>query len=287
MPTPAYSIKTRMLAEAKPVGRVHPPALELISAEPSGERRGAPLLFVHGAFGAAWMWAEHFIPYFVRRGRRCTAVSLRGHGGSEGRPNLADASLADYIADVMRALDTLTEPPVLVGHSLGGLIAQRLVGTARIRGLVLIASVPPEGLALVGGRLAAGDPVVWLDAFIRSVAGFGFSTTEAARRALFSPDAPVERIRRFAALMNPESPRALSEAHIPVPMFSTFLTGVPSLVIAAGEDRVVSRAASLRTAFFQAAQYRLIEGLGHAAMLDVGWEHAARTMLDWLEARDI
>ncbi len=60
------------------------PALEWIEAEPAGEPRGAPLLFVHGAFGGAWMFEEIFLPHLARRGRRAAAVSLRGHGRSQG-----------------------------------------------------------------------------------------------------------------------------------------------------------------------------------------------------------
>ena len=57
-------------------------ALEVLTAGKPSDR--PPLLFVHGSFCGAWIWAEHFLPFFAEAGWECCAVSLRGHGGSEG-----------------------------------------------------------------------------------------------------------------------------------------------------------------------------------------------------------
>ena len=43
-----------------------------------------PLLFVHGAYCAAWVWEEYFLPWFAQRGWNATAISLEGHGDSRG-----------------------------------------------------------------------------------------------------------------------------------------------------------------------------------------------------------
>lgn len=60
-----------------------PLSLEVVSRYPSKGKRCTPLLFVHGAFSAAWIWSEHFLDWFSERGWPVHAVSLRGHGGSE------------------------------------------------------------------------------------------------------------------------------------------------------------------------------------------------------------
>ncbi|HEX9180581.1 MAG TPA: alpha/beta fold hydrolase, partial [Burkholderiales bacterium] len=69
--------------------------LEVLRAAPAQPAGRAPLLFVHGAFSAAWCWAEHFLPYFADRGYDSYAVSLRGHGASEGRDQIHFHSLRD------------------------------------------------------------------------------------------------------------------------------------------------------------------------------------------------
>ena len=65
-----------------------PLSLEVVSRYPSKGKRCTPLLFVHGAFSAAWIWSEHFLDWFSERGWPVHAVSLRGHGGSEGHESL-------------------------------------------------------------------------------------------------------------------------------------------------------------------------------------------------------
>src|SRR5271157_2888729 len=96
--------------------------LEIITAgEPS---RRPTLLFVHGAFCGGWVWTEYFLPFLAERGWRCIAVSLRGHGLSAGRDRLDSFGLADYVVDAAQAAAGLDRPPVVVGHSMGGVVAQ-------------------------------------------------------------------------------------------------------------------------------------------------------------------
>lgn len=84
-----------------------------------------PLIFVHGAWHAAWCWDEHFLDYFAARGYRALAVSLRGHGGSATSKPLRGLSIADYVEDVRAVANTLPTLPVVIGHSVGGLIVQK------------------------------------------------------------------------------------------------------------------------------------------------------------------
>ncbi|HXP97654.1 MAG TPA: alpha/beta fold hydrolase, partial [Telmatospirillum sp.] len=89
---------------------LHVPAIQADPAHP-------PILFVHGSYCGAWIWAEKFMPYFASRGFSCHAMSLRGHGGSEG--DLAWASVSDYIDDVATVAADLGGMPIVIGHSMG------------------------------------------------------------------------------------------------------------------------------------------------------------------------
>lgn len=149
----------------------HRPKLEVISAGPRWGYKGAPIVFVHGAFGAAWMWDEHFLSYFARTGRRVYALSLRGHGRSDGRNDLNTTSFSDYIDDVKHVLARVGAPPILVGHSLGGLIVQRLIGHVPMSGIILMASAPPEGTLFVGNSLVRAGPAALFDHLHRTVRG--------------------------------------------------------------------------------------------------------------------
>ena len=84
---------------------------------------------MHGSFSDARVWDENFLPYFARRGYAAHAVSLRGHGRSEGHQHLHTWRLSDYVADLTQAVATLPAPPVLIGHSMGGMVLQKYLET--------------------------------------------------------------------------------------------------------------------------------------------------------------
>jgi pimeloyl-ACP methyl ester carboxylesterase len=84
-----------------------------------------PLLFVHGAWHGAWCWDEHFLDFLADRGFRAVALSLRGHGNSPTDKRLSRCSIADYVHDVVSVAETLPTPPVVIGHSMGGFVAQK------------------------------------------------------------------------------------------------------------------------------------------------------------------
>ncbi|HEX8166051.1 MAG TPA: alpha/beta fold hydrolase [Beijerinckiaceae bacterium] len=281
-PVEDHRLKSRMLP-----GRDGAPALEFVEAEPLGGRTGAPILFVHGAFAGAWMWREIFMPFFARRGRFSAALSLRGHGGSEGRARLRAARLADFRDDLSRAFAEFAEPPVVVAHSLGGLLAQQLIGRERMRALVLLASLPPEGLMLESPRLALTDPHIWLEAFTGSAADSRRTIGLAAHELLFSEGLPRSLVSRYAALMTPEAPRALADAHLPGPIVPAFLAGIPSLAVGGTIDRLVWPASTVRTALYHGAEHRTAEGMGHFLQLDLGADEVARGVLDWLDRRGL
>lgn len=77
--------------------------LEMISKVPPINPQPTPLLFVHGAWHGAWCWDVHFLDYFAQHGFAAHAVSLRGHGNSEGRSKLRGTRIADYVEDVAAA----------------------------------------------------------------------------------------------------------------------------------------------------------------------------------------
>ena len=262
------------------------PVLEFIEARPRGERVGAPVLFLHGAFCGAWSWAEIFLLFFARRGRHVGAVSLRGHGGGDRRL-LSTATLSDYLADARRAFAEFSEPPVVIAHSLGGLLAQMLIGRVAMRALVLLGSLPPEGLLFESPRLALTDPHIWLEAVTAAVGLTKPPIVMATAEVLFSEGLPRERVRRYAAMMTPEAPRALVEAHLPGPVLPAFPLGIPALVVGGTRDRLVWQVSAWRTALYHGAEHGTAEGQGHFLMLDLGAETVARRVLDWLERRGV
>ena len=134
--------------------------LEIISRQPPAKvsPRNTPLLFLHGAYAAAWCWDEHFLSYFAERGYASHALSFSGHGASPGRERLDSFGIDHYVADAAAVAAQLPAPPVLVGHSMGGLVAQKYLEQHEAAGVVLLASVPPQGLWAAALGLAFQKP---------------------------------------------------------------------------------------------------------------------------------
>ena len=264
------------------------PTLELIRAEPApGSAVGAPALLLHGAFAGAWCWEERFLGALAAGGRRAAAVSLRGHGASEGRRNLRLSTIEDYLDDLHAAIRAMPSPPVLIGHSLGGYLAQLVLGVVPIRGIVLMSSLPPDGLALVGARLAFTDPVFWAEGVLGS-AGRSKSAVEiAALDVLFgSAITPLERMQ-YARRMVPESPVALAQTHLPRWVLPAKAASLPALVMQGGQDRMIWEGTALRTALYHGAETINVPSGSHLLMLDPAANEAARLLLDWMRRHDL
>jgi pimeloyl-ACP methyl ester carboxylesterase len=168
----------------------------------------SPILFVHGAWHAAWCW-ENFLPYFADRGYAAYAVSLRGHGASAGREGIRWYSAAqDYVADIAQVIETLPQPPILVGHSMGGYVVQKYLETQSATAGVLLASVPVSGLFGFARRFGFRHPWPLLKSQLLLNPWHLVETPELARDAFFSPEVSATEIDRHFARLQPESFRA-------------------------------------------------------------------------------
>ena len=259
------------------------PQLEILSRTPSGPAKPVPLLFVHGAFCGAWIWAEKFLPWFAAQGWEAHAVSLRGHGGSEGRDRLDSFGIADFVEDVLSAADRCSAPPVLVGHSMGGMVVQRTLLRRKLPGAVLMASAPPHGLWESTVGLAWRAPFVFQQMGMLMAFGANTISPEAVRRAMFSDTMPVAEARRYEPYLQEESRRVLVDigGWIPFPPLPD--RSIPVAVLGAEQDILVPADQVRATARAFRTEPVFFPGMGHAMMLEQGWEAVARHVAGWVE----
>ena len=255
-------------------------ALELLRCGRETEAR-PPLLFVHGAFAGAWCWAEHFLPYFARAGYRCYALSLRGHGKSEGRGGLSTHSAQNYVDDIETAIRHIGTSPVMIGHSMGGFLTQKYIERAPLPAIVLLASVPPHGLMPASLNLALLNPPL-----IRELNGLlfnGRASLDAMRAALFAGPIALDRLNRYYGLMQPESPRVIWDMTLfDLPQLWR-IRMPPLLVLGAERDTMVPPQQVECCARAYGTQAEIFAGIGHAMMLDVGWQKVADRVVGWLD----
>ena len=257
--------------------------LELISRRPARARNAPPLLFVHGAFCGAWVWDEHFLPYFANEGYEAHALSLRAHGASAGYEALHKTGLADYVEDLSRTFSQFSTPPVLVGHSLGGVVVQKFLRRQSTPGAVLLASGPPHGMLPCTLGMGLRDPWLLQQLLLFQSLGPNMSSPDVLRRAIFSPTLPRVQALRYLARMQSESARVALELLWPdLPPINP-QSHTPLLVLGAEHDAFVSPLMVRATAEVYGTKAEIIPETAHAMMLEVGWRRAAERILAWLQ----
>ena len=272
--------------------------LELVSSRGDASSKRPPLLFIHGSGHAAWCYREHFLPALAARGWDCHALSLRGRGASGAPPPGARAggTLATHAADVADvAKRALARTPIIIGHSFGGLVVQRLVLDAQellpetqLPGVALLASAPPSGNSAMVARIARDRGLLFSAKLTWYFITRAYSKNPDAARTMFFSDAlPDTELRRYVALLaanDGETPvldvRKLGE-ETPLPALEAG-AAPPGLVIGGDADTIVDVAALHEAAAWLGCEPPVVlPGMGHDVMLDVGWEGAAATLDEW------
>lgn len=256
--------------------------LELIVLEPDKTARPTPVLFLHGMWHGAWCWQDNFMPFFAESGYRCFALSLRGHAGSEGIERLRRWGVRNYLDDIAWAIEQIGAPPVLVGHSMGGGLAQlALERDASLPGAVLLAATPPHGLLPTALRYLIHHP--WLFAKINLTASM-WPVVENPRvmaGALFSFYEP-ETAAQYHTRVQDESFRAFVELivwHFPHPS----RIHAPVLVLGAEQDGLIAPEEVRRTAKAYGVEPTLYPNMGHNMMMEPGWQQVGYQILTWFD----
>lgn len=250
------------------------PVLEVIEKHPETPTGKPPVLFVHGAAHGAWCW-QNWMDLTAAAGYPSYAVSLRGHAGSEG--SLLRSTLSSYVEDVTATISTLGTQPILVGHSLGGLVVQRTIARVAVKAAVLVAPVAARSAyrtLLSIARQHPGDAVKIL---------FGGSIPMRYEYLFESLDRA--EADRYLALCGGESMLAQFQVMFHRP--SAMPAGdAPVLVLGTPEDNLIAPPDLRDTARRYSVTASEFPGMGHDLMLDEGWQEPGQAMVEWLDQVD-
>jgi pimeloyl-ACP methyl ester carboxylesterase len=256
-----------------------------------------PLMLIHGAWLSARSW-ESFADYFDKRGFAVSAPEWpRKHGDVEQLREDADeiaglglTEIVDHYEGLIRALD---QPPVLIGHSFGGLIVELLLDRGRGRVGVALSPAPPKGiLVLPFSSLKAASPALAHPSTRRGIVTltleeftYGFVNT-------FTPEEAAAAYERYAV---PETGRIFYEAgfanfalHPPTDVHFENEQRAPLLIVGAEKDNTVP--ASVARAQYKKYQhspaqteYLEFEGRPHLFIAGEGSDEVAAAIDSWLD----
>lgn len=259
------------------------PRLELIHEAAQGTERDAPpLLFVHGAFCAAWCWQRTFMPWFARQGFDCWAISLEGHGDSDGHQYLSAISIDDYVRNLSAVVKRIKRTPIMIGHSMGGFVLQQYLTSHTLPAAAFLASVPPTGLASSSLRLLTQAPGLLLNLNLYQQGSYNPAESE-LRDLLLSHDAPDATTALLTQCCQQESQRAVMDMTLVNPLAIRPIRPLPALVLGAAEDMLISPEDVVATAERLDVSAEILPHMGHMMMLDTRWERTAERLLQWLD----
>lgn len=254
--------------------------LEILSNEGVSAPHRPALLFIHGGFHGAWCWREHMLPWFAAQGWQAHALSLRGHASNDDREAELRCTLSDYASDVSSVLDGLKRPAVLVGHSMGGVVAQMcLKARADVAGAVFMAPSPLRPSASVIWRIFMHDPVTFIRA---QILGDMKAMRHAMAEFFFDDDLDPQTQARYVSMLTAET--LTGELFSRAPPSHPPGDQRPILIVAGREDWSIPMRdhEALRDAY--RATLSVCPG-GHDLMLSRHWEETAKTMRRWLESK--
>ncbi|HEU4643144.1 MAG TPA: alpha/beta fold hydrolase [Gemmatimonadaceae bacterium] len=236
-----------------------------------------PVLYVHGMFGGAWMF-DAFQRWMAACGWPGVAIDLRGRDGSRPVDDIGRVSMRDHVDDALGVARAMGRP-IVVGHSMGGLIAQKLAEADAVRAAVLLCAAPPRGISVASASLLARQlkhaPALLLSRPLVPTRGD-------AEALMFNRVPPAEHDALFTRLV-PESGRAGLELSLGLIAVDARRVRCPVLSVAASDDRFLAPRIGRALAARYHAELREYAEHGHFIIGEPGWERVAEEVAGWLE----
>lgn len=247
------------------------------------------VFMIHGMWGSAWYW-QNYKNAFEAAGYRCIATSLRYHDvdpHATPDPRLGTLSLLDYCDDLEREIGELGDKPILVGHSMGGLLAQILASRGLAKAAVLLTPAPPAGInAITLSVVRSFWSVQTRWGFWKRPVRQKFSEAVYSMLHLLPPPAQRETYDRFVY----ESGRLVFEIGYWLldrrhasRVDATKVT-CPILVVGGGLDRITPASVVRRVAkkYRNVATYKEFPNHAHWVVGEPGWQEVADYVRQWL-----
>jgi pimeloyl-ACP methyl ester carboxylesterase len=248
------------------------------------------IFMIHGMCAGGWIW-QNYKEFFEGKGYQCIAPTLRFHDMDHNDtpdPRLGTTSLLDFTADLENEIRSLGEKPIVMGHSMGGLLAQILGSRGLARALILLTPAPPAGIWILKPsvvRASLSGLKQW--GFWRKPLRQTFDELVYAALHLMTPAEQKEIFNRFVY----ESGRASCEIGFwfldskRASMVDEAKITCPVLVIAGAQDRTIptSVARQIARKYKSVSTYKELPDHAHWVVGEPGWTEIAGYISDWLD----
>jgi pimeloyl-ACP methyl ester carboxylesterase len=263
--------------------------------------RKTPVIFIHGLWLHASSW-EPWLDLFTAAGYDAAAPGWPGIPdtveAARAHPDgIADHGINDVTDHYARIIDGLSDRPVVIGHSFGGMIAEKLLGLDYCAAAIGIDAAQIKGvLPLPLSSLRSTLPVFRNPANIHRAVSL---TADEFRYSFGNAIAPGESDDLYEHWSIPAPGRPLFEAaeanfslHSPAKVNTANEGRGPLLLVMGGRDHTVPEAitkATVKQYRHSPARTDLLEfaDRGHSLTIDSGWRAVADGCLRWLGSQDL
>ena len=247
------------------------------------------IVMIHGMWGGGWNW-ENYQKFFEGKGYHCLTPTLRFHDvdpKAPPHPQLGTTSLLDYAKDLEKEIRKLDTVPILMGHSMGGLLAQILGSRGLAKALVLLTPAAPRGVNALKISVIKSFwsvPTKW--GFWRKPMRPTFAEAVYSMLHLLPSEKQKEIFDKFVY----ESGRAACE--IGLTFFDSKRASnvddskitCPVLVIAGAQDRITPASVVRKVAekYKAVSTYQELANHAHWLIVEPGWQEITEYIADWL-----
>ena len=259
------------------------------------------IVFIHGMFQNPKSWAQ-WMAYFTERGYNCIAPAWPDHTGEprQLRANppatLGELSLDEVIAAMQSAVisaggnnEDLSQRPIVIGHSVGGLITQLLAAKNLIRLGVPISTVAPNMMMTLDWPFfknvtAIANPLKGNEPFMQTPEGFheSFCNTlnDAAALQAFNETATHDSRNVLRGCLGPSGHLDLDMPHVPL----LFISGREDQII---PTELVEKNSKAYTDETSKTAWQEFQHRSHFICEEPGWEDVAAIVHTWIEQQTV
>lgn len=247
------------------------------------------IVMIHGMQVGGWCWSR-YKEFFSQKGYLCVTPTLRFHDTrppEPASPRLGTVSLLDYVEDLEREIKKLDRPPIVMGHSMGGLLAQIIGSHGLAKVLVLLSPAWPRGVI---GLRPSVMRTFWSAqtkyGFWKKPFRLTFKEVAHSMLQLMPVDDQAELYKRFGYesgrvaceigywFFDGRRASAVDEAKITCPV----------LIIAGGRDEATPAKVVRKVAnrYGSSSTYKEFPNHSHWVIGEPGWQEIASYVCDWL-----
>ncbi|WP_448698686.1 alpha/beta hydrolase [Mucilaginibacter sp. AW1-3] len=252
------------------------------------------IVFIHGLWIHSSSW-QPWMDFFKEQGYETLNPGWPGDSATvaESRANpqaIANHGVTEVADSYAKVIASLAEPPIVIGHSFGGLIAQILLGRGIAAAAIAIDPAPMKGVwqlpfsALRASFAVLSNPFNLKKAVSLTFGQFKYGFANAV------PEAEAHELYDLWAIPAPARPlfqaATATFAGSETKVDTANATRGPLLITGGDNDHiappVLGKASLKKYNSSVITEFKLFEGRGHSLIVDHGWKEVAGYSLAWL-----